>query len=399
MQGYDITIIGAGIVGLATAYQLLDFQPRLKICVVEKEQQVAIHQSSHNSGVIHSGVYYQPGSLRATNCIRGYQMLLDFCDTHEIPYNLCGKLIVATAEKQLPILEHIFQKGKKNGLKGLRFFNKEQIKSHEPYLEGIKAIHVPQAGIISYKEVAEKYAKLIQESGARIRLGENVIKIISKNKLHEIITKNGSILTKVIVSAAGLYSDKVTGLTEVNPNYKILPFRGEYYKLIPSKEYLVNNLIYPVPDPEFPFLGVHFTPMMYGGVEAGPNAVISMKREGYHRNDFNFKEFVEIMTYRGFINIALKYWQKGLGELYRSYSKRAFVRALQDLIPSIRSEDLEVGGAGVRAMACRADGTLLDDYLFIENNRIIHIGNAPSPAATSSLSIGYTVAQKAIRLL
>ncbi|TAD96633.1 MAG: L-2-hydroxyglutarate oxidase [Bacteroidetes bacterium] len=393
----DILIIGGGIVGLATALNILQTNPALKVCILEKESDIAQHQTGNNSGVIHSGIYYKPNSLKAQNCIRGYEMLVDFCKKNEIAFDLCGKIIVATQKNELPMLDNIFERGVQNGLQNLRKIPAEQIKEFEPYVNGIAAIHVPQTGIVDYKAVSQKYRQLIEQLGGEVRTNEKVIEIKAFPKNSEVITEKRTFLAKLLINCAGLYSDKVAEMTQKDVNFKIIPFRGEYYELKKEKQYLVKNLIYPVPDPNFPFLGVHFTRMIGGGIEAGPNAVLAFKREGYKRTDFDWEEFSEIMAWRGFQKVALKYWQTGLGEFYRSFSKSAFTEALQRLVPDIEQDDLVEGGAGIRAQACDKTGGLLDDFMILEDKLAIHVGNAPSPAATSSLSIGKTVAEMALK--
>lgn len=398
---YDILIIGGGIVGLATALRLKEERPLLKVLVLEKEKRVAEHQTGHNSGVIHSGLYYKPGSLKATNCIRGYQMLLDFCDREGVPYDLCGKIVVATKLQEVPILHGLYERGLENGLVQNRKISSEEMREIEPHVQGLEGIWVPYTGIIDYKLVSEKYAKKIKELGGEIRLGERVIQVRTVNGRAQVSTeKGGEYKAKLIINCAGLYSDKVAQLTQDETiKVRIIPFRGEYYKLKPEKEHLVKNLIYPVPDPNFPFLGVHFTRMIEGGVEAGPNAVLAFRREGYGKLDIDLKEFAETLAWPGFRKVAAKYWQTGLGEMYRSFSKAAFAKALQELIPEIQPDDLEPGGAGVRAQACDYDGGLLDDFSILESTTAINVLNAPSPAATSSLSIGQTVSERALARL
>jgi len=396
---YDIIIIGGGIVGLATAYQLLKKKPNLKLAVLEKENGVALHQTGHNSGVIHSGIYYKPGSLKAQNCLRGYEMLLDFSREHEVPYDICGKIIVATKAEEKPILHGILERGKQNGMDGLKIIPKEEIRDYEPYVNGVEGILVPQAGIINYKKVAEKYAEIIKQKGGEIFLNHKVENISKITKGVVIATSKGDFEANLMISCAGLYADKITKLTDDEGKYnhlKVLAFRGEYYELKPEKRYLVNNLIYPVPNPAFPFLGVHFTRMIDGRIEAGPNAVLAYKREGYKKTDVDFKDLFEILRYKGFHNIIKRYWREGLDELHRSWSKTAFVNQLQGLIPEVQKDDLEVGGAGVRAMLTKPNGDMVDDFFITEQPHIINVQNAPSPAATSSLSIGLTVAEKAL---
>ena len=398
-MNYDIAIIGAGIVGLATAYQLSRQRPELKIAIIEKEEGPAQHQTGHNSGVIHSGIYYQPGSAKALNCRRGYQYLLEFAREHSIPHDVCGKVIVATNEEERPRLDGILERGRANGLEGLRRIGPEELREIEPHVQGLEAIWVPQAGIINYKEVARKYLELaLQQSGEAFFSMK--VADISINKQEATIHTNRQVLDcRLVINCAGLYSDKIARTTMPELDIRILPFRGEYYELKPGRQYLVNNLVYPVPNPNFPFLGVHYTRMIGGGIEAGPNAVLAFKREGYSRWDINSGELMETLAFPGFQKIAKRYWRDGLGELYRSYSKRAFVKALQHLIPEVGYEDLQRGGAGVRAMACDADGNLIDDFLIERRPRVIHVLNAPSPAATASLAIGETVAGMAMEEL
>lgn len=390
---YDILIIGGGIVGLATALRLKEQKPALNIALLEKESAIAKHQTGNNSGVIHSGIYYKPGSLKATNCINGYHQLLAFCDKNGIKYDLCGKIIVATDAAELPALENVYQRGIENGLKGLKKINEREIKEYEPHCSGIAGIVVPQTGIIDYKEVSAKYAELFQQAGGQIFLGEKVTDIKNiPGTGSEVITENKTYSAKLVVNCAGLFSDKIAAINHKNIDVRIIPFRGEYYKIKEEKKYLVRNLIYPVPDPNFPFLGVHYTRMIDGAVEAGPNAVFAFKREGYNRTDFNLNEFLESVSWPGFRKVAFKYWKTGLGEYYRSFSKAAFTHALQKLVPEIQEDDLVPAGAGVRAQACDRTGGLIDDFLILEDEFIINVCNAPSPAATSSLAIGQTIA-------
>jgi L-2-hydroxyglutarate oxidase len=391
---YDITIVGAGIVGLATAYQILNKKPELKLLILEKENDVAKHQTGNNSGVIHSGIYYKPGSLKAKNCINGYRMLLEFCDRENIKYEICGKVIVATEEWELPILNNLYERGKLNGLEKIKKISKAELKEIEPYANGIEAIFVPYTGIIDFKEVSKKLKEKIQNFGGEIIFNQNVVDIKKMNTSIEVITNSKTYETKLLVTCAGLYSDRLARLTQKNLPLRIIPFRGEYYKIKDEKKYLVRNLIYPVPNPDFPFLGVHFTRMIDGKVEAGPNAVLSFKREGYKKSDVSLKDTLEIFGWKGFQKVMAKYWKIGLGEFYRSYSKGAFTKALQRLIPEIQKDDLVPGGAGIRAQACDDKGNLIDDFYFVEEERIIHVCNAPSPAATASLSIGNYIAEK-----
>ena len=393
----DIVIIGAGIVGLATAYQLKEKNPDLKITILEKEKEVAAHQTGHNSGVIHSGLYYKPGSLKARNCINGYHKLIEFAREHGIPFELCGKVVVATKQSEVPLMETLFQRGLRNGLRGMKRITQEELKEHEPYVNGVAAIHVPHTGIIDYTTVAEKLAELFRKKDGRIELNTKVTKIIP-GEHHSIIETSGeSYHARLVVNCAGLYSDKVAAFTEQKLDVRIVPFRGEYYELVPEKEHLVKNLIYPVPDPNFPFLGVHFTRMIRGGIEAGPNAVLAFQREGYKKSDVKLNELLETLSWPGFQKVAMKYWKTGMGEMYRSFSKAAFAHALQALMPEITADDLMPGGSGVRAQACDRNGGLIDDFLILENKYAVNVCNAPSPAATSSLSIGDTVSDRVLK--
>ncbi len=393
----DVIIIGGGIVGLATALQLKQQRPGLSVILIEKEPAVARHQTGHNSGVIHSGLYYKPGSLKATNCIRGYRMLLDFCDAEGIAYDLCGKIVVATKSEEVSQLDMLHTRGQQNGLGGLRMMTLAELREIEPHVNGVAGMFVPQTGIIDYKQVSDKYAQKFQALGGEIRLGERVEQVTPGYSLSIVVTNKNTYETKLVVNCAGLYSDKVAQLTQREAiDVRIVPFRGEYFKIRPEKQYLVRNLIYPVPDPNFPFLGVHFTRMIHGGVEAGPNAVLAFRREGYAKSDVDLKELYETLSWPGFQKVAAKYWQTGLGEMYRSFSKSAFTKALQELIPDVQEADLEAGGAGVRAQACDRTGGLLDDFAILETDKAINVVNAPSPAATSSLAIGQTVSEKVL---
>lgn len=395
---YDVIVIGGGIVGLATALRLKEQKPQIRLVIIEKENEVAKHQTGNNSGVIHSGLYYKPGSLKAINCISGYHKLLDFCENEDVPYELCGKIVVATNKNHLPILDGLYERGQQNGLANLKKLSVEEMKEIEPHVHGIAAIKVPQTGIVDYKIIAQKMVSKIQELGGDMRLGEQVSSISQVEGRSTVVTSKGSYEGKLLVNCAGLYSDKVTQMTESKPiDIRITPFRGEYFELKPEKQYLVKHLIYPVPDPNFPFLGVHFTRMINGGIEAGPNAVMAFRREGYKKLDIKWSELWETLSWPGFQTVALKYWQTGLGEMYRSFSKAAFTKALQELIPEIQADDLIPGGAGVRAQACDRTGGLLDDFAIIENKQAINVCNAPSPAATSSLSIGQTVSELALK--
>ena len=389
----DIVIVGGGIVGLATAYHLTEKYPDKKILVLEKEDEVAHHQTGNNSGVIHSGLYYKPGSLKAKNCIDGYHMMIQFCDEHHIPYDLCGKVVVATDKSELGRLRDLFDRGRENGLEGLEMLDQARLKEIEPHLAGIQGIRVPQTGIVNYKQVCQKLAEIITERGGEIHLNTLVQSMKETDNSVQITTSTVSVECQLIINCAGLYSDKVAKMHLCKLDTRIIPFRGEYFELTAEAEHLVKHLIYPVPDPAFPFLGVHFTRMIGGGIEAGPNAVFAFKKEGYHRTDFDFKEFFGSLLWPGFQKVMFKYWKTGLGEMYRSFSKKAFTKALQRLIPEVQEDHLVPASAGVRAQACDRTGGLLDDFKIVHEKRAIHVINAPSPAATSSLSIGKTISE------
>ena len=390
---YDVIIIGAGLVGLSSAYQLKIKNPKLEIAILEKEDDVAKHQSGNNSGVIHSGIYYKPGSLKAKNCIEGYKSIIDFAENHNISYDLCGKIIVAKNKKELPLLDNIYNRGIENGLQNLKYLSREEFREIEPHCEGIKAIKVPQTGIIDYPAVAQTLKKLFIELGGEVFHQEEVKSIKKNQNIILVKTVNNEFQTEKVITCAGLYSDKLSRMTNSENDLQIIPFRGEYFKLKSDKKHLVNHLIYPVPNPDFPFLGVHFTRMTDGNIEAGPNAVLAFKKEGYKFTDFNFSETLDTFSWPGFWKIALKYGATGMGEMYRSLSKTAFTKALQEIIPEIQEADLEAGGAGVRAQACNRQGILIDDFDIVKNGNIIHVRNAPSPAATSCLSIGKHISE------
>ncbi|MNX57307.1 L-2-hydroxyglutarate oxidase LhgO [compost metagenome] len=380
--------------GLATAYKLKLKFPHKSLLLIEKENRVALHQSGHNSGVIHSGIYYKPGSLKAKNCIEGYNALLNFAKEHDIPYDVCGKIIVATDNNEIGALENIYNRGLENGLSSLKKLNKEELLEYEPHVNGVAGIQVPQTGIVDYPAMANKLLILIKEMGGDAIFGEIVGKIEKDGNDYLIGTSKELYRAKRVITCAGLQSDRVSRLDSDDNDLKIIPFRGEYYKLKEDKEYLVKNLIYPVPNPEFPFLGVHFTRMINGGVEAGPNAVLAFKREGYKFSDFSIKDLTDTFTWPGFWKIAFKYGKTGAMEMYRSLSKSSFTKSLQKLIPEIQENDLVDGGAGVRAQACDREGNLVDDFNFKEAENIIHVRNAPSPAATSCLAIGKYISER-----
>jgi (S)-2-hydroxyglutarate dehydrogenase len=383
----NVAIIGGGIVGLATGMEILSRFPRVSLAVVEKESKVAAHQTSHNSGVIHSGIYYKPGSLKAQLCTEGVSALLRFCDEHAIPYDICGKVIVATAQSEGERLDEIYRRGTANGLTGLRMLSGNEIREIEPHAAGIRGIHVPSTGIIDYGVVARKYAELIERGGGMICLSHEVLALKHSGNDTVIETTQGSIEAQMVINCAGLQSDRVSRMANAKLDLTIVPFRGEYYELVPEKHHYVRSLLYPVPDPRFPFLGVHFTKRIGGGVEAGPNAVLALKREGYAKTSFSTSDVWEYATFPGFWVMAAKYWTVSLDEYYRSLSKAAFVRSLQRLLPEITADDLVPGGSGVRAQALGANGKLIDDFYFVRTRGVIHVCNVPSPAATASLAI------------
>ncbi|MGK7878539.1 MAG: L-2-hydroxyglutarate oxidase [Crocosphaera sp.] len=390
---YDFAVIGGGIVGLSTAMMLGEKFPHASLVVIEKESKVAYHQTGHNSGVIHSGIYYKPGSFKAKFTRAGSQSMVEFCQKYDLPHEVCGKVIVATKEKELPLLDNLYKRGLENGLE-VKKISPEEVKEKEPYVNCLAGIYVPTSGIADYKKVCEKYAEIIEQQGGEIKLNTKVLKIGNANKYKFLETSQGEIKAKFIINCGGLYSDRLAQLDGVNPQAKIVPFRGEYYQLTPEKRYLVKSLIYPVPNPEFPFLGVHFTKMVDGSIHAGPNAVLSLKREGYKKTDFDFKELAEVLAYPGFWRLATKHADEGIKEIIRSFSKAAFVNSLQQLIPEVTDNDVIPCEAGVRAQALKMDGKLVEDFLIIQDEQALHVCNAPSPAATASLEIGkYIVAQ------
>ncbi len=394
---YDITIVGAGIVGLATAYKILDQKPDIRLLILEKESGVAMHQTGNNSGVIHSGIYYRPGSLRALNCINGYRQLLEFADREGIPYELCGKIIVATDEKERTILATVLDKGRKNGLEKVRMISAAEMKEKEPHAFGLEAIDVPYAGIIDFKKVACKLAEIVTDrKGGKILLNRKVVDIRTHSGYSEVVTNQEVFPTRLVINTAGLHSDEIAALTIPRLDLRIIPFRGEYMAIRKEREYLVKNLIYPTPDPQFVWLGVHFTRRINGGIEAGPNAVFSFKKEGYKKTDFSLADLRKSLGFPGFQKLMFRFMKFGLTEYYRSYNKFAFARALQKMIPEIRVDDILPGDAGVRALAVRRSGEILDDFVFAENDWAINVLNAPSPAATACLAIGDNVAGRAL---
>lgn len=390
---YDFIIVGGGIVGLSVGMAIYEKYPNSKVLVLEKEKQWASHQTGHNSGVIHSGIYYKPGSYKARFARQGSQSMVAFCQKHGIDHDICGKVIVATKENELPLLDNLYERGLKNQL-NIRKISADELREIEPHVNGLAAIHVPMAGIVNYKQVSEKFAEMIEKNGGDLCLNTEVKHISEGNEGVEVETNNGTYRGRLLINCAGLHSDRIAKLTGYKTEMKIVPFRGEYYMLKPEKRFLVKNLIYPVPNPQFPFLGVHFTRMIDGRVEAGPNAVLSFKREGYKKTDFNLKDFVETMSYKGFWKLASKYMKEGLEEMARSWSKAKFVESLQELIPEIQEADLEPAPAGVRAQALKENGELVDDFHIVHGKKSIHVCNAPSPAATASIQIGKEVVEQ-----
>jgi L-2-hydroxyglutarate oxidase LhgO len=391
-QRFDIVVVGGGIVGLATAMHVTRRFPKLRLLLLEKEDQVARHQTGHNSGVIHSGIYYRPGSLKARLCVEGARAMIEFCGRHNIPHEICGKVIVATSEEEFPRLQTLLERAAANGLNGVRQLNAEQIREIEPHCSGLRGIYVPGTGITDYAAVSGKYAELVTAQGGTVRTATKVTGFVQRNGETVVETNRGAFAAQYVINCAGLHSDIVSKLAGQKPEVRIIPFRGEYYDLVPDKEYLVKSLIYPVPDPRFPFLGVHFTRRVRGGVDAGPNAVLAFKREGYRWRDFSVRDTADTLGYSGFWRMARKYWRYGMGETYRSLSKGAFVKALQRLLPEITSADLVADGSGVRAQAVRPDGSLVDDFQFDRAGNTLNVYNVPSPAATASLAIGNAIA-------
>lgn len=392
---YDFTIAGAGIVGLSTAYKLSLRFPDAKIQVVEKEDKVAAHQTGHNSGVIHSGIYYTPGSYRARNCVDGRHQLVRFSEENGVEYKLCGKVIVASDEEEVPRLDEIYRRGIENEIEGIKMLSGEELRQIEPYAAGVQAIHVPCAGIVDFPGVCQKISEKLTQTGHEVRFASEVMAVIQTHGLLTVKLKSDSVKTRFFINCAGLHSDRVAKRSGVSSPVKIVPFRGEYFKLNPEASRKVNGLIYPLPNPDFPFLGVHFTRMALGGVECGPNAVFSFKREGYKKTSFNVADTIETVDFPGFWSLSRKHWKTGLDEMYRSFYKTGFLRKLQKLIPSVSKEDLIGSPSGVRAMALGADGEILDDFYFETTENEIHVLNAPSPAATAGLAIGDEIVNRA----
>ncbi|WP_350302752.1 L-2-hydroxyglutarate oxidase [Peribacillus frigoritolerans] len=390
---YDFAIVGGGIVGLSTGMALYQRFPNAKVVVIEKEAVVADHQTGHNSGVIHSGIYYKPGSFKARFARQGSKSMKEFCQMHGIEHDICGKVIVATKPEELPLLDDLYSRGLQNEL-AIQRIGVDELKEIEPHVNGLGAIRVPQAGIVNYRQVSEKMADIIRGNGGEIKLNTKVEKIDEDFDEVIIDTNNGTIKARVVINCAGLHSDRIAAAAGYKTDMKIVPFRGEYFKLKPEKRFLVNHLIYPVPNPKFPFLGVHFTRMISGEVDAGPNAVLSFKREGYKKTDFNAKDLTEVLSYKGFWKLASKFMKEGMDEYVRSFSKKQFTKSLQELIPEIQEDDLIPAPAGVRAQALQDDGNMVDDFHIIIGKRTIHVCNAPSPAATASIEIGKEIVNR-----
>lgn len=391
---FDLTVIGGGIVGLATAMEVTERYPGIRLLLLEKENQLAKHQTGHNSGVIHSGIYYKPGSIKAQTCVAGRKALLEFCDRHGIPYDLCGKVVVATDERELPRLQELLRRGTANGVEGLEMIGPERLREIEPHVNGIRALYAPTTGIIDFTKVAEAYAARIQTLGGEILTSQEMKQMVPAGSGLIVHTSSREIHSRYLINCAGLHSDQVARMMG-REELRIVPFRGEYYRIIPERQFLVKGLIYPVPDPRFPFLGVHFTRTIHGDVEAGPNAVLAFAREGYQKKDVDLRDLWGTLSYRGFWALAKNHWRMGLEEWHRSLSKRAFVKALQRLVPDVRAEDLNAGGAGVRAQAVSPAGNLLDDFVITQTGNAIHVLNAPSPGATASLAIGKRIVEMA----
>ena len=392
-RDYDFAIIGAGIVGLATALEFTRSHPSCSLVVLEKEDHVAAHQTGHNSGVIHSGIYYKPGSEKARMCVEGAAEMVRFCRENNLPHEICGKLIVATSEEEIPGLQELLRRGIANGVPGVRMVGPEELRRIEPHAAGVQGILVPGTGITDYRAVCNRMAEIVGEH-ATLRLNTQVTRLARKDGKTIIGTSAGEFRAGYVVNCAGLQSDLVSRMAGANLNLRIVPFRGEYYEITPEKQDLVRGLIYPVPDPRFPFLGVHFTRKIHGGVEAGPNAVLAFRREGYSRTSFSLPDALSVATFGGFWVMAAKMWKSAAGEYYRSWSKRAFTRALQKLLPELSIQDIKPGGAGVRAQALDSHGHLVDDFRFVNTDGMLHVCNVPSPAATASLVIGREIMRR-----
>jgi L-2-hydroxyglutarate oxidase len=393
MDSVDVIVVGGGIVGLATAYRLQEQHPRKTILVLEKEEAVARHQTGHNSGVLHAGIYYKPGSLKATTCRTGKQAMIGFCQRHGLPHRICGKVIVATGDEERPRLRDLFERGRANGV-DCEMIDRDRLRELEPHAAGVEAIHVRETGIVDFRQVCDQLAALLREAGQGVRTGVKVTGFRETADEVRVATSAGELRARWVVNCAGLYSDHLARAAGIDPGVRIIPFRGEYYEVDPTAASLCRALIYPVPDPRFPFLGVHFTRMISGQVECGPNAVLAFAREGYRKSNLHLAELIESLTYPGFLKLAARHWRMGAGEMWRSFNKAAFVKALQRLVPEVHARQLHPAAAGVRAQAVAPDGTQLDDFAIRETRRMVHVLNAPSPAATASLSIGRAIVEK-----
>ena len=391
---WDVAIVGGGIVGAATGMALAR-RGGVRVVILEAEPTLAAHQTGHNSGVIHSGLYYKPGSLKARNSVEGREALYRFCEEHAVPHERCGKLVVATEASEIRALDELERRGRANGLDGLRRLRGEELSDYEPSVVGVAGLLVPETGIVDYGAVTRVYAGIVSACGGEVRTGARVLRVVRRSSGLVLETASGPVEARTLVNCAGLQSDRVARLCGVDPGVTIVPFRGEYYEVVPRRRSLVRNLIYPVPDPRFPFLGVHFTRMIGGGVEAGPNAVLAFRREGYTRTSFSARDTAAMFAWPGFWRMAAKYWPMALGEWHRSFSSRAFVKALRRLVPDLRADDVRRAGAGVRAQALDPQGRLVDDFRIVQADRMVHVLNAPSPAATASIVIGEAVAEMA----
>lgn len=392
----DVIVIGGGIIGLAVAYRIQENSSGTRVIVLEKENEVAAHQTGRNSGVLHSGIYYHPGSLKALNCRQGKFAMERFCREHGIDFEICGKVIVAVSDSELSRMHEIFRRGQANGVE-CEIIGVDRLKELEPHVTGVGAIHVPETGIVDFRKVCWKLREIVSADSGKIVTGTRVINLRDEASQVLVETTGRTYQADMVVNCAGLYSDKVADMTH-GRNCRIVPFRGEYYQLKPAARHLCRNLIYPVPDPNFPFLGVHFTRMIDGTVECGPNAVLALAREGYQKSDFNLTELWDTLAYPAFWKMAMKYWRTGVGEIWRSLHKGAFVKALQRLVPEIQASDLDAAPAGIRAQALLPNGVLVDDFLIQESTRVVHVCNAPSPAATASLNIAKLVV-KALQII
>jgi L-2-hydroxyglutarate oxidase len=396
-EAYDIIVIGGGIVGLSVAREVTRQFPRLRLALVEKETRVGTHQTGHNSGVIHSGVYYKPGSMKARMCVEGAAAMVEFCREHGVPFKICGKVIVATSEEERPRLQDLLARGQANGVAGLRMLGPEELREIEPHATGVAALHVPGTGVTDFAKVCEKYAELVAAQGGTVRTSAEVIAIGQNGQETVVETSGGDFSVRWVINCAGLFSDRISRMAGERPEVRIVPFRGEYYDLVPARASLVRALIYPVPDPRFPFLGVHFTRRIHGNVDAGPNAIFAFKREGYRSGDFSLRDTMESLVFPGFWRVAAKHWRMGKDEAQRSVSKGSFVAGLQRLVPEVQGEDLVPGGSGVRAQAIHRSGALVDDFQFSQSDRMLHLYNVPSPAATASIAVGRAVVEMAAK--